>query len=196
MDKQVKSLVRHGMTGTSAHNAWRRMLQRCRANPTNKNYKWYGLRGIKVCKRWLSFVNFYADMGDPPDGKTLDRFPDNNGSYSPSNCRWATVKEQARNTRSNRIIRFLGRSQPMATWAEEFGITDKTLHYRLKSGWTVERAITTPTGWKARRENCKNGHIMTKTNTYIDSAGHEVCRECKNAWARRSRHVPYSNLKR
>jgi hypothetical protein len=73
------------------------MLQRC-LNPNNAAYRFYGGRGIRVCKRWLIFENFYADMGDPPPGKSINRI-DNDGNYEPGNCEWATPSMQAANRR-------------------------------------------------------------------------------------------------
>ena len=80
--------------------SWKNMRQRCQ-NPNHPDYKDYGGRGIKVCKRWKDFVNFLKDMDERPEGKTLDRV-DNSGDYEPSNCRWATPKQQAQNKRDHK----------------------------------------------------------------------------------------------
>jgi hypothetical protein len=79
--------------------SWRAMLSRCQ-NANHPSYFRYGGRGISVCERWLKFENFLADMGERPRGKTLDRYPDNNGNYEPGNCRWATPSEQSSNRRA------------------------------------------------------------------------------------------------
>ena len=95
------SPLSHGHTSggrhTPTYRSWYAMIQRC-TNPRNHKYRDYGGRGISVCKRWRSFENFLADMGERPAGLTLDR-RDNDGSYEPGNCRWATSHEQARNKR-------------------------------------------------------------------------------------------------
>lgn len=126
---------------TRAYNTWHGMLQRCR-NKNSYMYRHYGGRGISVCQRWLTFSNFFADMGQPPTTQhTLDRI-NNDGNYEPSNCRWATRKEQSNNTRYNVRLEFMGKIRTITEWANELGIKQNTINYRLRRGWTVERALT------------------------------------------------------
>ncbi len=94
-----KILTTHGMYGTRTYTSWVAMKERC-FNPNNKRYKDYGGRGITVCPRWLKFENFFEDMGDRPQGKTLDR-KNNDKGYCKSNCRYATPTEQNNNKRNN-----------------------------------------------------------------------------------------------
>lgn len=129
------------MTKTPTHNTWAQMRQRC-SDESCKDFERYGGRGIKVCARWQSFENFLEDMGERPKGMTLDRI-DVNGSYEPGNCRWATPVEQSRNRRSNVFVTYGAATLTVAEWAERTGLERKTLEHRIRSGWDVERALTT-----------------------------------------------------
>jgi hypothetical protein len=119
------------------------MLGRCR-NPNTKSYKYYGERGISVCDRWSEYVNFKSDM-EPgyKAGLQLDRI-DVNGNYEPGNCRWATKKEQMRNTRRNVFLTFAGKTQTMVEWAEEVGISYHVIQNRRKAMWPIGRMLTEP----------------------------------------------------
>jgi hypothetical protein len=118
------------------------MLQRCR-NANNSGYAIYGERGITVCPRWEVFENFLADMGERPDGMTLDRI-DNDGHYEPDNCRWATPSEQSNNRRDNRLITFDGVTTSIGAWEKRLGLPPNLVRSRLAHGWSVEKALTTP----------------------------------------------------
>jgi len=125
-----KMCLKHGMSETTTYDCWAAMKQRC-VNPSSHAYRNYGGRGITVCERWMKFENFYVDMGECPIGLTLER-KDNNSVYYHENCCWDTPKTQSRNKRSNRIIKYDGKSQCLAAWAEELGIERHTLWYRLE----------------------------------------------------------------
>jgi len=131
-------------TNTPTHQSWRGMLERCN-NPSHIGYERYGGRGIQVCDRWVkSFESFLADMGERPDGfYSIDRI-DNDKGYSPENCRWASRKEQSRNTSRNVNISFMGQTKCLTDWAIDFGISRYVLDQRIRSGWDIEQAFTTP----------------------------------------------------
>lgn len=133
----------HGKTGTRTYDTWRSIKQRC-CNPKSKDWKHYGGRGIKICEQWAaSFSNFLADMGERPDNMTIDRI-DVNGNYDNKNCRWASDTTQSNNKRTCVYVEYNGKSQSVADWSREVGLERKTLEYRIRTGWDVERALTTP----------------------------------------------------
>ena len=134
----------HRMTKERVHTIWVGMLARC-GNPNNPSYKNYGGRGIFVCDKWKDFQSFFADMGDPPSkSHSIDR-KDVNIGYEPDNCRWATVIEQANNTRANRIVLFDEQKWTLSDLCRQKNMNYKTVHRRLSLGWSLEKAINTPT---------------------------------------------------
>lgn len=132
--------VIHGKSKDRVHGIWRKMLARCE-NPNSKGFQQYGGRGIKVCERWHTFTNFYEDMGDPPDGLSIDRFPNNDGDYEKDNCRWANDIEQARNKSNNHLITKDGVTLPLIAWAEKLGIKEKTLHERVRQKYPEDKLL-------------------------------------------------------
>lgn len=135
-DERVKT---HGKSGTPIYEVWRTMLKRCNS-PTSRQYHNYGARGIRVCERWHTFENFYADMGDAPEGKSLDRI-DNDGNYEPSNCRWTTQKQQIRNKRNTSRVMYRGKTVPLAELCEKRGLPLKRVRNRIYAGWPLEQAL-------------------------------------------------------
>ena len=128
---------------------WKGMVRRCR-DKSAKNWPAYGGRGIKVCARWAaSFTNYETDIGQRPSGMSLGRI-DNDGHYEPSNVRWETAMQQHRNTTRNVFLEFQGEKMCARDWSKRLGINPSTLTSRLLSGWSAERALTTPVG--KRRE--------------------------------------------
>lgn len=142
---------RRGHTIISAeYSAWQNMINRC-VDETNKSYKNYGGRGIIVCDRWIaSFDNFILDVGNRPTlNHSLDRI-DVRGNYEPSNCRWATRTQQARNRTDSRVLTLNGVTKSIHDWADETGLKQSAIFQRIKRGWTPERTLTTKSRMSCR----------------------------------------------
>lgn len=141
---------------------WQSMIQRCENKKCN-NYERYGARGIKVCERWRnSFEDFLADMGERPSKNHSIERKDNGGHYCPENCMWATRKQQLRNTRSNRLLTFHGKTQCVTEWAEELGLDRDLLLSRVRLGWDDERILTEPVN-KTEKLLTYNGETKTQS---------------------------------
>lgn len=128
-------------------NIWWSMKERCN-NQNNHAYNDYGGRGIRVCQRWENdFVLFLSDVGRRPSPKhTLDRFPNNDGNYEPGNVRWATKKQQSRNTRASVFVTYKGVTKNIGDWCDELGLNAALMRERIrKHKWSVEQAFETPT---------------------------------------------------
>lgn len=140
-----EKIRRHGHAaagnGTPEYRTWTAMKYRC-TNPRCKMWPDYGGRGITMCARWMnSFEAFLEDMGPRPEGCTIDRI-DNDGPYTPENCRWATKREQAANRRSSVMVDFNGRRMTLKDAASVAGVEYAKVHSRLRAGWTLERALS------------------------------------------------------
>lgn len=132
----------HGLSKSNEMSIWGGMMQRC-YNSNATYYKYYGGRGIKVCKRWHTFIDFYNDMGKRPSIKyTLDRI-DTNGNYELSNCRWATREQQFNNRRDTHYLSYNGKTLSVRQWSRELKISSSTLHERIKRNWSTEKILST-----------------------------------------------------
>jgi hypothetical protein len=126
------------------YRTWKSMKARC-SNPRAPGFDQYGARGITFDSRWNDFEAFLSDMGERPQGKTLDRWPNGDGNYEPGNCRWATPTEQSRNRRSNRRIRVYGEELLLVEAAQKYGIPYRLLRDRImESKWPPELAVSAP----------------------------------------------------
>lgn len=147
-DSKKQKKATHGMSWTPTWSAWVNMRQRC-SNKKSTSYQIYGGRGIKVCDRWLGpdgFENFFDDMGERPGkGYSLDR-RDNDGDYTPENCRWASRSVQNRNRCNVILIRFDDRLQRLADVYEKIqpDICYNAIKWRIKSGMSPKNAFTLP----------------------------------------------------
>jgi len=136
---------RHGGSGTKVYHAWQAMIARC-TNPREPSFEHYGGRGISVCERWLDFGAFARDMGEPPSGAHSLGRRDNDGPYSPENCRWETRRQQANNTRRNIRITIDGVTRTAKGWARsgEAAVGAKLIRARVRDGWDPALAVLTP----------------------------------------------------
>lgn len=138
----IERQTTHGMSQSSTFNIWADMRQRCQ-NPNDARYEDYGGRGITVCDRWEAFSNFLADMGERPEGLTLDR-RDNSGPYEAKNCRWVSIDVQANNKRNNVIVIVNEVAMTVAQAARATGLKPNTIQRRLSLGWSARDAVCRP----------------------------------------------------
>lgn len=176
------------------YNIWSSMRQRCE-NPNAHKYRDYGGRGISVCERWSSYEAFAEDMGTRPSmDHSLDRI-DNDGNYTPENCKWSTRSEQQLNRRNPCLVEVDGIVYRAYTLAKIAGVKVDTIKVRASKGWTYDevisrtRIVKVPT-WEnaikahkasaALRTHCKMGHELTPENTCVSKDGWKTCRTCHN----------------
>lgn len=178
---------------------WRSMRDRC-LNPNYRQWDDYGGRGIKICPEWDSFTQFASDMGPRPSPQhSLDR-KDNDGHYEPSNCRWATRREQQLNQRRAVYVTIAGERYRAIELAELSGHKTDTIVTRAARGMSYAEVIASeryvdvsglPKATAARvakqrnATHCKHGHPWTPENTRITPEGWKNCRACHNAKMRR-----------
>jgi hypothetical protein len=165
-------------------------------NPNNRQWNDYGGRGITICSRWDSFRAFEEDMGERPDGYSLDRI-DNSLGYSPENCRWATRKQQQRNRRAAVYVEVEGKKYRAIELAEIAGVKTDTIIDRAARGLSYEdviysgkhridyetlipQIVAKATATKYAKTHCKNGHEFNDQNTYYTKQGWRICRICRN----------------
>lgn len=172
------------------YSVWQSMRRRC-LTPTAKQFDDYGGRGIKICPEWDDFHQFVADMGPKPPQHSLDR-KDNDGHYTPDNCKWSSRKDQQRNQRRTRHIILGGKLYSVAKLAETYGLKADTIVDRHAKGMSYDEVTAktryTFTGGLAKavavrvanqiaRTHCKYGHEFTPENTYVYGT-HRACRTC------------------
>ena len=183
---------RMGLGSTRTYSTWKGLRQRCE-NSRNSNYPHYGGRGIAICERWRDFENFIADMGERPDGMSLDRI-DNDGNYEASNCRWATQTEQNRNRRvavitadlADEILGRLEHGESARSIARRMGLGHASvLCVRHGQTWNEKQPCVLPSiplarsfAELGRQTHCRRGHEFTPSNTYVATGGHRHCRPC------------------
>ena len=140
--RRFQGKTEHGMSHSREYKTWCSMKERC-SNPSATNYYRYGGSGVKVCERWMTFGNFYNDMGPRPEGTTLDRI-NGDDNYEPGNCRWATRKEQNDNRKNTIWLEHNNMRMTINDWAKHFGISRHWIYRRVRiNGWSAEKTLTT-----------------------------------------------------
>jgi hypothetical protein len=141
---QKTGKIQHGCTGTRTHRIWCAMRERC-YDPKRASYPYYGAIGVTVCDRWKnSFEEFLKDMGECPPRLEIDRWPNKTGNYEPGNCRWATRKQQVRNTKRNIILTVNGITGCLVELCEKFNVPYKRTRFRLLNKWPLDKAFFEP----------------------------------------------------
>ncbi len=143
----AKAKTTHGGAYTRFYELYKGMIKRCYYEKAI-NYHQYGGRGIYVCDEWRHDFQAFREWSESHgwrEGLTLDRI-DNDGPYSPDNCRWVDEVVQGNNRSTNKILEFRGESKTASQWADKLGIPRKTLYERLRRGWSTEDALTRPVG--------------------------------------------------
>ena len=135
----------HGLYYSPLYGVWTMMKQRC-TNPKCRSYKWYGAKGIKVCPEWSDVKKFYewAISNGYKNGLTIERI-NINDDYSPDNCKWIPLVEQASNRSTTHYLTYNGETRSVTEWSSLLGIPRSTLSNRVRLGWSTERALSTPT---------------------------------------------------
>lgn len=170
------------------YTTWKAMMSRCyrRNDPF---FHRYGGKGVSVFDRWHSFIPFAAyiavNLGERPQGKTLDRWPNRKGNYEPGNVRWATAKEQSENSDCPVLLEFNGKSQCLKEWSDETGIPRTVLTWRIQHHWPVEKVLNPVK--RPKKPCCSHGHPYTEISTYLDKDGSRKCRICNMLRARELR---------
>lgn len=139
----VERNIKHGLSAHPIYATWSRMKDRC-LNPKNPQFYDYGGRGISICDEWrYDVVKFHewSISNGWEEGLEIDRFPNINGNYEPTNCRWATEVQQQNNKRSNRLITYNKETKTLTEWAKERGLTFSALQHRLNRNWPISKAL-------------------------------------------------------
>jgi hypothetical protein len=153
--------LKHGMSkGCKEFRSWASMRGRC-CNQQNHKFPIYGGRGIKICDRWMeSFQNFYDDMGQAPSKlHSIDRI-DVNGDYCPENCRWAVAAQQSDNKTNTVRLTWNGVTRTVTEWSRIVGVQRMTIKARLKYGWSVDSALSTPVDTTKRKRGKNHGPVV------------------------------------